>query len=90
MKIYIRNITNLNPDGLYSINGEVSDSSSDSYLDGANIFVLHSKIDCVSNYLGDFELAHLRLDDVLEFRYINFLTKSISIREFIRGGKSNW
>src|SRR5208283_5653584 len=68
MKIYIRSITNLNPDSLYSINGEVTDSATDEYLGEANIIALHTNIGCASSYLGDFKLAHLRRDDILEFR----------------------
>jgi hypothetical protein len=90
MNIYIRSITNLNPDSLYSINGEVTDSSTDSYLVGATFIALHTNIGGASNYLGDFKLAHLRFEDTLRFQYIGFFTKNISIRELIREGKTNW
>ena len=90
MKIYIRSITNLNPDSLYTINGEITDSVTDNYLGGANIIAVYTNIGCASSYLGDFQLARLRMDDILEFRRINFVTKSISVRELIREGKSNW
>jgi hypothetical protein len=62
-----------------TLNGSVSDSSNDGPLPGVSVVISGTQNGTTTDFNGNFSLIGVSVGDVIQFSYIGYLTKDVTV-----------